>query len=104
MIGIGVPRMTAQRSAIPQTQQFLLTGVTLDVAGAILGSCRVCVFRSGAPGMACVYVGETISNSVGAWELEVSGDPTATYFANFYKTGSPDVFSTTVNTLVGTVT
>lgn len=102
MRGIGVPAISCPHTnlnIIPQ--KFLLSGVTLDSAGAILGSCTVQVFRTADS----VLVGQTISDATtGAWTVEVSGSPGATFFANFYKVGSPDVFATTLNSLVGTAT
>lgn len=106
MRGIGRPAITGPITQRATPPMFLLSGVTLDSTGAILGGCNVEIFRYGLPGGGpSSSVGWTVSDSAsGAWSFEVSGDPTATYFCVQYKSGAPDVYATTLNTLVGTVT
>lgn len=70
-------------------------GITRDQYGAPLGGCSVRVFRTSDG----VLVHETVSDANGQF-LGCAYD-TAAYFLVFYKAGSPDVFGTTVNTLVG---
>lgn len=70
-------------------------GVTRDAQGAPLAACTVRVFRTSDG----VLVHETISDANGAF-LGCAYDSNA-YFLVFYKSGVPDVFGTTVNTLIG---
>jgi hypothetical protein len=70
-------------------------GVTRDAQGAPLGNCTVRVFRTSDGAL----VHETVSNANGAF-MGCAYDG-STYFLVFYKTGVPDVFGTTVNTLIG---
>lgn len=70
-------------------------GVTRDQYGAPLAACTVRVFRTSDGAL----VHETVSDANGAF-LGCAYD-TSAYFLVFYKAGSPDVFGTTVNTLIG---
>lgn len=76
--------------------RFLLSGLTLDSAGAVLGNCTVLVFETATN----VFRASTISDAGGNWTVEVTGG--ASFFAVMYLPGSPDVMGTSVNTLVGT--
>lgn len=70
-------------------------GVTRDAQGSPLAACTVRVFRTSDGAL----VHETISDANGAF-LGCAYDGN-TYFLVFYKSGVPDVFGTTVNTLIG---
>lgn len=72
----------------------LLSGVTYDTNSAVLGNCRVMIFRTGDNS----FVGETTSDASGIWSFPIlKGGP---FFRVVYKPGSPDVFGTSVNTIV----
>ena len=70
-----------------------LNGVSRDSAGATLGNCRVMIFRT----QDMSFVMETTSDASGNWSVTLNkGGP---FFLVEYKTGSPDVAGTSVNTL-----
>jgi len=71
----------------------ILSGLSKDSAGAILGNCQVLVFRTESK----VLVAETISDAAGAWSVGVPD--VGPYFLVEYKVGSPDVAGSSVNTL-----
>lgn len=79
-------------------------GVTRDVYGSILGGCLVKLFKT-ADGS---YAGTkdrlldeiTSDPTTGAYALYTTYYPDTHYMVT-YKTGAPDVFGTTVNTLIG---
>jgi hypothetical protein len=77
------------------SQRLGFVGVTRDAQGAPLGNCTVRVFRTSDGAL----VHETVSDANGAF-LGCAYDGNA-YFLVFYKSGTPDVFGTTVNTLIG---
>lgn len=71
-----------------------LSGVSKDSTGAALGNCTVMIFRTEDRSL----VAETISDASGNWSVPMlKGGP---FFAVEYKSGSPDVAGTSVNTLV----
>jgi hypothetical protein len=75
----------------------VISGVTKDSAGAVLGSCAVDLFTTADD----VIQGRTVSDaSTGAYSFSAGGG--RTYYIVAYKAGSPDVAGTTVNTLVVT--
>lgn len=90
---------------IPQRQETLfggtharkvISGITKDSTGAILGSCTVKVYGTTDD----IEVDSAVSDAVtGAYAV---GVPTSgNYYIVAYKAGSPDVAGTTVNTLTG---
>lgn len=89
--------MRAFGSAPLPAISMLITGVTKDSVGIVLGSCEVTLYQT----IDDVKVQSTISDPVtGAYTLVAS--PAISYYIVAYKAGSPDVAGTTVNTLVGT--
>lgn len=71
-----------------------LRGVSRDSVGAILGNCRVMIFRTEDMS----FVKETTSDASGAWAVSMmAGGP---FFYVEYKAGAPDVAGTSKNTLV----
>jgi hypothetical protein len=79
-------------------QTFILSGVTRDAQGNALASCKVRLFMTNTDALSAGV--QTSDPSTGAYAFAVQ--PLVTYYVVAYKTGSPDVEGTTVNTLVGT--
>ena len=77
------------------TGTFTLTGVTRDSAGSALGSCVVKVFGTKDD----LLKATTTSDGSGNYSVTLA-DNQPVYVVS-YKTGSPDVSGTTLNTLVG---
>lgn len=73
-----------------------LAGVTRDVYGTPLGGVTVKLFRSSTD----EKVSQTISDASGKYFVTTQYYPDAHYLVT-YKTGSPDVFGTSENTLIG---
>ena len=74
---------------------FVLNGITKDSSGAVLGNCVVMLFRTGDD----TVESETVSDGSGNYSF-TRGNNLAAYCVA-YKSGSPDVAGTTVNTLTG---
>lgn len=72
-----------------------IIGTTLDQNGDPLGNCVVQGFLTSDD----TYVGQTISDTAGYYELTTLYPGQAHYLVA-YKSGSPDVAGTTVNTLI----
>lgn len=76
------------------TLRMTMSGITRDSAGAILGTCRVMIFRTEDNS----FVAETVSDGSGAWSIVLlKGGP---FFQVCYKVGAPDLAGTSLNTLV----
>lgn len=73
-----------------------LTGVTRDSTGAVLGTCEVVLYSS-----IDVVIGSQFSDASGNFFFPNPG--TGPFYIVAYKTGSPDVAGTTVNTLLPTL-
>jgi hypothetical protein len=73
-------------------QDIILSGTTRDEFGAPLGACSVMAFKTSTR----AFVAETTSDVDGAYTLTLHR---SIYFLVAYKTGSPDVAGTTLNTL-----
>jgi hypothetical protein len=71
-------------------------GVTRDQYGTPTGSCVVQLFRTSDD----LFIMEVTSDSSGNFLLQSWYTPDQHYIVA-YKAGSPDIFGTTVNTLVG---
>lgn len=71
-------------------------GVTRDQYGTPTGSCVVQLFRTEND----LFIMEVTSDSDGNFLLQSWYSPD-THYIVAYKAGSPDIFGTTVNTLVG---
>lgn len=72
-----------------------LNGVTRDSSGAILGGCTVKIYKTSDH----TYVATTTSNaSTGAYSFSGLTDG-ASYYIVSWKSGAPDVFGTTDDTL-----
>lgn len=76
--------------------RYVLTGVTKDSAGAILGGCAVLLFETATNVIKAISVSGADGNYL------VDGTLGLTYFIVWYKAGAPDVAGTSVNTLVAT--
>jgi hypothetical protein len=77
--------------------KLLITGVTKDGSGTIIGSATVKLYRA----VDDVYLETCVSDPVtGAYSFSSVG-LSETYYAVAYKAGVPDLSGTTVNTLVG---
>ena len=86
---------------------FLISGVTKDLNGAVLGSCIVDLYRIFDPTEASQppaewYARTTSDASTGAYSFSVASNGW-TFQAISYKAGGPDVAGITVNTLTGAV-
>jgi hypothetical protein len=79
--------------------RLLISGITKDSTGAILGSCVVELYntRTDLP-----LEKVTSDASTGAYSFSSVGGG-QTYYVVAYKAGAPDVAGTTVNTLVGVI-
>lgn len=73
----------------------LLSGVTRDSTGAVLGNCAVELMLTESD----VKVDKVVSSATGDYSFK-SGRYGKAYYIVAYKAGSPDVAGTTVNTLV----
>jgi hypothetical protein len=72
----------------------VLSGVSKDSTGAVLGLCQVLIFRTEDKSL----VAETVSDANGVWSVSMmKGGP---FFLVEYLAGSPDRAGTSVNTLV----
>lgn len=72
-----------------------ISGVTRDSTGAALASCNVDLFNTATD----IRMDATTSDGSGAYSFGANWYDQ--YYAVAYKTGSPDVAGTTVNTLTG---
>lgn len=79
-----------------QPARYIISGVTRDSTGALLGSATVDLFDTATD----TIRGTTISDANGNYLLDAQID--STYYLVAYKTGAPDVAGTSVNTLVAT--
>lgn len=79
-----------------QNSRYLISGLTVDSGGTPIGNVAVDIFESASD----TIRGSTISDAAGNYAVEISGDLGLTFYVRGYKTGSPDVAGTTVNTLV----
>lgn len=96
---IGPPSLRFKGRVVPgKGEPYLLTGVTRDSTGLVLGNCTVDLFYAGGDKQ---RYSSTVSDAQGAYTF-MSGDNVSTFFAVFYKQGSPDVAGTTKNNLVFT--
>lgn len=84
---------------IPQFAQshYSISGTTRNSAGTALPACAVNLFETATE----LWRAGVTSDSLGAFSFPVNGD--RAFFLNGYKTGSPDVAGTTLNTLMGIV-
>lgn len=79
------------------TSRLVLTGVSYDISGNILGGCTIKLFRKDND----AFVMSTVSNGSGNWSMEVMvGGP---FYLVEYKVGAPDVFGTSPNNIVPVV-
>ena len=88
-------RQNPVRSFNTSDHPFVLRGVTRDSGGTPLGGCTVDLYDTRTD----VKVQTTTSDGSGDYSFGVGGGP---YYVVAYLPGGPDVFGTTVNTLVGT--
>lgn len=77
--------------------RYVISGVTRDSAGVILGSCNVQLFET----ITDLYISDTTSDATtGAYSFTNVSPMSRQYYIVAYKAGAPDVAGTTVNTLV----
>jgi 3-dehydroquinate dehydratase len=74
---------------------FKISGITRDSTGAALASCAVHLFESATD----IEIAQTVSDAIGQYQI-VIGNNAGFFYIVAYKSGSPDVAGTTVNTLV----
>jgi hypothetical protein len=74
---------------------YYIIGVTKDNTGAPLGSCVLVLFRTADNSIAALGLSDASGNYV------FVASPALTHYLVAYKSGSPDVAGTTVNTLIG---
>jgi hypothetical protein len=75
-------------------QQYRLTGLTQDMAGAILGTCTVKLYDTATD----AWLQTTTSDGLGAYAFTVS-TATQTFYIVAYKATAPDQYGTTTNNL-----
>jgi len=80
--------------------RFGIAGVTRDVYGTPLGGVTCKLFRTVGDLYKDVLIDETISDPQGNYLLSTPFYPDAHYVVT-YKAGSPDVFGSSPNTLIG---
>lgn len=89
-----LPHVAAFRS--PRcTNRFSISGVTRDSAGTQLDACDVVLYESATD----LPVARTVSGASGDYSITL-GNNAGFFYVVAYKDGSPDVFGTTVDTLV----
>lgn len=92
----GVPPPMIGYIPLPSIK-LIISGVTKDSTGVILGSCVVSLFRT----LDDLKIDYAISDAItGAYSFTTAGQG-LTYYIVAYKSGSPDVSGTTVNTIFG---
>jgi hypothetical protein len=77
------------------TQSFSISGFTRDSDGTQLDACDVVLYESATD----LPVARTVSDASGNYSMTL-GNNAGTFYVVAYKDGSPDVFGTTVDTLV----
>lgn len=91
------PSVVHELKPYPPTY-FRITGTTKDSTGAALGNCVVDWFNTADD----TKLDTATSDANGLFEFRTAGQPPNAYYLVAYKSGSPDVAGTSVNTLVGT--
>lgn len=94
---LGVPPSFCGKMLLPSVK-LMITGVTKDSTGAILGNAVVDLFKTGADN----NLEEVVSDaSTGAYSVSSVGLG-QNYYVRAYKAGAPDVAGTSRNDLNGT--
>ena len=105
----GTSLFNARLTPWRQPMRYRLTGRTLDSTGAVLGNCQLEVFE--ILNTTAIYphaepkgrlVATATSDANGNYTVDVMDRPGVTFQVDAYKSGSPDVAGTTLNTLTGT--
>lgn len=94
---LGIPAFLYGRTLFTPPTRLIISGVTRDSTGAILGSCSVALYRTSDD---VLMERVTSDNSTGAYSFSAVG-LSETYYVTAYKAGAPDLAGTTVNTLTG---
>ena len=96
-VGFRLPAAVMGLPSPPLAQRNVtISGVTVDVSAAPLGSCVVKLFETATD----LLVQQVTSNATtGAYSFTV--DPNKTYYTVQYKAGSSDVYGSSLNTLAG---
>jgi hypothetical protein len=76
--------------------RFLITGITRNSSGAAIGGCIVELFKHDAVN---TFVDRAMSDGSGSYKF-ILGDNATNYWLRAYLPGSPDLFGTTLRTLV----
>ena len=87
---------TVKMNPLP-SPKYYISGITKDSVGAALASCDVDVLKTSGD----IITNRTTSDSVGYFRMEVYAPPPTAFYLVAYKTGSPDVAGTSVNTITG---
>ena len=109
---LGTPALTYGYLPMPTPPMRLtISGITKDSTGAVLGSCTVSLYRTNSSATSDhdalsdkndVLMERLTSDAVtGAYSFSAIGLGSQ-YYVVAYRSGTPDVAGTTVNTLVGT--
>lgn len=99
-----IPRNALVENVGGTTSNYGISGITRDAYGSPVGGVTVNLFKTsynavnGIP--ANTLVDSKVSDAVGAFTVVSPYYPDAHYIVT-YKAGSPDIFGTTVNTLIG---
>lgn len=94
--GIGHTYFSTPRMKKPTfLGSFSISGVTRDSAGTPLANCSVDLFLTAED----TLVASTVSDGSGNFSFTLAGN-SQNYFLRAYKTGSPDVAGTSLNTLI----
>lgn len=96
MPSLGIPAVVVGQVPLVPTR-LIISGVTRDSTGAILGGVTVTLHRTSDE---CVLETCTSDAVTGEYRFSAIG-LSRTYYVVAYKAGAPDLTGTTVNTLLG---
>lgn len=101
--GLAVPGLARELSRRPSFRSpkgtqtvFTVTGLATDAVGVPVSGATVKLFRT----LDDTVLGQTTSDVNGSYAITLAGATIGSFYLVFYKSGSPDIFGTTVNTLV----
>jgi len=77
--------------------RYVISGITKDSTGAVLGSCAVTLYQTGQDAALQTKTSDAVD---GSYTFNVTETIGRTFYIVAYKAGSPDVAGTTTNTLV----
>lgn len=88
------------KSPVMHGVSWMLSGITKDSTGAVLGSCHVDLYYTNTD----QFISDTVSDPTTGVFSFLIGPNTGSFYLVAYKAGSPDVAGTTVNTLMPVAT